>query len=492
MAAAGCSKADPSQASSPAPTISLGTETAVIGRSRDSALVEAGRAAARVLSMSETLWRGFSPEALLIYWYHEPSAAVLVTRQAPPSDFVLVVKSEGARPGVYFRKGRLRGLAGNLELRYAIGDIHATAIELNWQVAGTIDFAFHEAFHEFQQEAFATARRGDPWVPDSAVANAEYLALRNVETLLLAAALGSERGAERAATLQQYFAVRNERLALVPPVVAFAERHWETIEGSALWVGLSAASLFAVDREAPVSERLTKELERDPTRDLGGGLSQHIVRLRSRDTGAGIIALLNEMKLPWRAAVESGAPLDSLLAHSIPVSASPESELRSAARRRVRYDTLLANAQRVIDSLPAETLRADFESLPGFRLVLDAGGEPDGSRVKYPSSTASSVRRPVDPRTTIHHPAAVFTVDERGYLLVAHEAPVMTELTNPTGHRITIVLKERPWLTRQPGPGPGPIRIKTPQLHLEVSSARIVQHHDNLLHLSVEWGDSQR
>ena len=55
-------------------------------------------------------------------------------------------------------------------------------------------------------------RDGDPIIPDRLVADAEYLALQEVEYPLLRAALDEPRHARRTDNLHRYLAVRRARL----------------------------------------------------------------------------------------------------------------------------------------------------------------------------------------------------------------------------------------------------------------------------------------
>ena len=487
LGTAACTKTEPAPAAAEPTIVSIAPQASALMPPKDSALVEAGRAVSRVMASSGDLWPGFAPEAILVYWPYAPFPAVLITSKAVPPEWRLVAAGDTDRaPAVHFREGALRGLVGNIAFGYRIGDLSATAVVLDATVAGTLNLAFHEAFHWFQRSAFANALRGDPDIPDSLVADAEFLAMQEVELPLLRAALDEPRRAQRADLLRRYLAVRRARLDRVDPAIEAAEVHWELIEGSSAWVGIKAASLYWPTARADVAHAVRTSELRDLLPRNQGGLAQRVVRARARGVGAALLVVLEDAGAPWQPVAESGRSLHDLLARaSGPPPRSPDALVREA-RAAAGYDTLLAMTRSWVDTLSRSTLRKDFMARPGFRVVIDVEAEalPDG-RVRFPTYNASGLARSPDPATTIYLPVESFSIDEPGLLVTARNAALMVERRAMEPFRLTLITGELAAFPRLRSFRPGDLALAGPTYEIRASRATVNKESDSLLHVVV-------
>ena len=454
---------------------------------KDSALVQAGRAVSRVMASSGDVWPGFAPEAILIYWPYAPFPAVLVTEKTPPPEWQRVaVADTEAGPRIYFRSGALRGLVGNIALGYRVGDISATAVTLDATLHGMLDFAFHEAFHLFQRTAFANALRGDPNIPDSLVADPEYLALQEVELPLLRAALEEPLPGRRIDILQRYLAVRQARLDRVDAAVGMAERHWELIEGSGSWVGLKAATLGAPTARRDIARGVLRDELRDLLPGNQNGLSQRVVYRRSRGTGAALMVMLDDAGADWQRVAESGHALDELLARTLGQPSRPQDALVREAKEAAGYDTLLAMTRSWVDTLSVGTLRKDFEARAGFRVVVDIEGQPSGDgRVRFPTYNSSGLARSPDPATTIYMPVENFSIDDPDVLITARRADLMIDRRAMEPLRLTLIVRKLPDFPRLRSFRAGELAISGTNFDLKASRATVNKESDSVLHVVI-------
>ena len=487
VATIACAKTESAPAAAEPTVLSIVPEGSVAMPPKDSALVQAGQAVSRVMASSGELWPGFDPEAVLLYWPYAPFPAVLVTSSAPPPGWQRVEgrETDGA-PAVHFRAGALRGLVGNIALDYRIGDISATAVPLDATVSGTLNLAFHEAFHLFQRRAFANALRGDPDVPDSLVADPEYLALQEVELPLLRAALDESSPTRRADLVHRYLAVRRTRLDRVDPVVEAAERHWELIEGASAWVGMKSASLASPTRRTDVAREVRTVELRDLLPRNQGGLAQRVVRARSRGIGAALLVLLDDAGAAWRPVAESGRSLHDLLAQASGTPSRPSEALVREAKLAAGYDTLLAMTRSWVDTLSIGNLRDVFEARPGVRVVIDMEAETlDDGRARFPTYNAAGLARAPDPATTIYMPAESFSIDETGILITARNTDLMVERRAMEPLRLTLIAERMPAFPRLRSFRAGDLAITGANFQLEVSRATVNKESDSLLHVVV-------
>lgn len=506
MVAAGCSRPDPAPTAEAPPAVAeaaaagpAAAEPAIVSivprapaamPRKDSALVEVGRAIARVMASSGELWPGFAPEAILVYWPYEPMPAVLVTGKVPPDDWREVVAgTAGGMPAIYFRQGPLRGLVGNMSLHYPVGGVSATAVPLNTMaVADMVDFAFHEAFHRFQQDVFATMRDGDPIIPDRLVADPEYLALQEVEYPLLRAALDEPRVERRSDIVHRYLAVRRARLERVDPAVEAAERRWELIEGAAAWVGLKAATLASSTARADHARKVrTRELRNLLPLHGQSGLYQRVVRTRSRAVGAAVMVLLDDAGAPWQQVAESGRSLHDLLSRGLgDPPRAPEALIREA-KQRAGYDTLLAMTQSWIDTLSQETAREDFEARRGFRVIVDieAGAGADGSMRPPTYNIVGGVGRSPDASTTVYGRVDNFSISDEDVLLAARNTGLMVERHDAMPFRVTLLVNELPSFPRLRSIRAGELNLSIPDFELKATRATVNKESDSTLHVVI-------
>lgn len=499
VVAGGCSKPDPAPVTETATAAHAAAEPAIVSilprapsamPRKDSALVETGRAIARVMASSGELWPGFAPEAILVYWPYAPMPAVLVSAKAPPDDWREVVPAKaGGTPAIYFREGSLRGLVGNMSLHYSVGDVSATAVALNTMAVGEmVDFAFHEAFHRFQQDVFASMRDGDPIIPDSLVADPEYLALQEVEYPLLRAALDEPRHARRTDILHRYLAVRRARLERVDPVVRAAERRWELIEGAAAWVGLKAATLHSPTARADHARKVrTEELRNLLPLHGQSGLYERVVRTRSSAVGAAVMVLLDDAGALWQPVAESGRSLHDLLERRVGSSPRSPEELVREAKQAAGYDTLLAMTRSWVDTLSSATAREDFERRPGFRVVVDV--EPrqgaEGSMRPPTYNMVGGAGRSPDASTTVYGRVDNFSINAPDVLITARNTELMVERPASAPFRVTLILDELPSFPRLRSFRAGELNLRSTDFELKATRATANKESDSTLHVVI-------
>lgn len=485
LGAAGCARGDADADSST--VAARGASDRSVSR-EDSALVAVGRSLASVMPRASEMWPGFAPPALLVYRHFAPPAALLISRDAPKGGFDRVVAAKGTTPGLFLRHGELPGLTGNIALEYAVGGTTATAVPWGWQPAAVADDAFHEAFHTYQRARFAGANDGDPFIADSTVAIAPFIALGEVEQHLLGAALGEANPERSGELLRQFAAVRRRRWSFVSAEVVAAQRRMERIEGTAFLVGREAAALSAGQGESSIDESVRDALTGRQLKGYQGRLSDLLIRRRSYALGGALARLLDRAGVNWRRDVEAGASLDSLLEATVSSrkGGQGEAELVAVAKRNAGYDTLVTAARRLISSSTPRLTRASFDSLPGFRLIIEAAAVSRDGRLRFPSWNASGVLVEIDPATRAYHPARSFAIREPGLVLEAVNRPVMVEQAGAAPMRIVVVLPSAVRLNGGSARASEPVSIASEGISVRAEAARVVASGPDSLRLEVQ------
>ena len=294
------------------------------------------------------LWPGFDPLAVPLAVY-DGDRTYLFRHPSPPDGFDRVP----VEPGTYAYDGRHPAVTANTNAE--VGGVGTATVLLDRRdrsPASLAPLAVHEAFHVFQRERHPTwtANEADLFVyPSDDVA---ALALRRLETDAFRRALST--GADDVACWsRRALALRAERYARLDSASVAYERGTELNEGLAVYVEGRAAGRATVDL-AP---------------DAYGPAD---VRRRAYATGAALALLLDQAAPGWhRAFGLNGRPLDAALGQALgegrtcSFSAAETSEAEGRARADV--DALAAAR--------AERLAA-FEDRPGWRVVVEAAGQP--------------------------------------------------------------------------------------------------------------------
>ena len=330
-------------------------EAAPLQREENPALALA-RGVERVASAhvgSQALWPGFDPLAVPLAVY-DGERTYLFRHPASPEGFVPV---PDASPAALVYEGRHEAMRANSTAE--IGGVQTATVLLDRAYPGRAPealapLAIHEAFHVYQRERHPrwSGNEADLFVyPTDSV---ELLALRRLETEALRRALAAEEANVASCWSRQAIALRQERYAALDSASTTYERGTELNEGLAAYVEGRAAGRATVDL---------------PTGEFGPAE----VRLRAYATGTVLALLLDRFAPDWRTSFEADdrQTLDIALARAL---GSGETCVFDAA------DTAEAErqAEADVEALAAarEARVAAFEGRPGWRVIVEAAGQP--------------------------------------------------------------------------------------------------------------------
>lgn len=429
--------------------------------------------AARAETVVDTIWPGFRPieRGFIVY---EPSAgAWLVSDHAPPEPWVAVSSDVPRLRGRLYRRATdLPGLTGGIDTSYRLGDRTYTAVGHDRELADDLATLFHESFHAWQAETFGDfeSQHAPP-----AVLTAEQVAGAELERRVLIAALRAN-GRSADSLVAAFLSIRRERMAALPEDVRRIEPSLERLEGTAHLVGITA-SVAARDGSVPdprarVTENLIRTLEQDLAVYGADPAAQY--RWRAYGTGSAMGALLDRLGVDWRARVQAGATLDSVLVATAPVQ--PSSVLAGRARERFGFAELLRHAETIAVPRPADPI-ADFLARATHRLVIDVDAQPDQSLGMsftpgpgFSTPAPSVVLMESVSEASITTPGFDMTVEDRPLLLDGREAPRV---------RITILLPSAPRVDGRPpasvsGPLAGVVAVTGEDVELTIRGEHLL------------------
>jgi hypothetical protein len=256
----------------------------------------------------------------------KPREAVLVVSDVAPESLFTALPSHVLprvlRGRAYVAHGLIRGLHStggvgfDLRARIVPGT-EMTLVPMRDDPGSTVDFLVHESFHAFQLRTFAQPRREDDAFDTESASRPEFTSLIDLERRLLVQALGAPGRDSLERVVRTYLAVRERRYASTAESVRAEELHLERIEGSAHYVGLTAAAVGdGRQRPGPIEgaviEHLNAELDApDPRWEI---------RMRSYGTGAAIAIVLERLNVAdWKARLQAGATFHELLARAVPL-----------------------------------------------------------------------------------------------------------------------------------------------------------------------------
>lgn len=198
-----------------------------------------------------------------------------------------------------------------------IGTLYSTEDSLTANVVQL----YHEAFHAFQGAHFAPTRAG-AWAPHEEVRlpleivrSAPFDSLARVERALLAQMLQTGQTGAVRTLMARYLAVRDSRLRLLPLALRLAEAHNERKEGSAQWVGYTAAFRRMGRSRDEVRQLITRDLQHTPSFRAGSPddyFSNAYRQWHLYATGAALGALFEQLHVPWRDVIAAGATFDDV------------------------------------------------------------------------------------------------------------------------------------------------------------------------------------
>jgi hypothetical protein len=296
------------------------------------------------------LWPGYDPMSVPLAVF-DGSSTFLFRHPAPPEEFT--------RDGdLWALEGRYPSVTANSST--LIGGVSTATVMLETLPPDGLPeeraaLVAHEGFHVFQGTA------GRSWGANEAdlftypVDDARLLMLRRLETEALRRAFASEDEEETRAWALRALSLRDERFALLDPVSQAYERGMETMEGTANYI------------QSVVEGRDRPSLPE-------GGFAPENVRSRAYETGTAWAFLLDRFSPEWQEAFGTD---DTQFLHSI---------LAGALGDTARSDGLGTFTISEIAAVEQETQsdvegvlerrverRAEFESVPGWRVVVEAG-----------------------------------------------------------------------------------------------------------------------
>jgi len=215
------------------------------------------------------------------------------------------------------------------DLAFKVGQVQLVAVpvigvlySIRDSLTSNVVQLYHEGFHAFQGRTFAATRASQyaPWqevrLPLEVVRSPAFDSLARVERLLLIESLRSEQLDSVRILLATYLHVRDMRMRLLSPKFALAEAHNERKEGSAQWVGYTAALLRMRGSRVEVPQIIALDLQHTPS--FGEGRSDDYFGNGYRQwhiyaTGAAIGVLLEKLGIEWREELQAGASFEELL-----------------------------------------------------------------------------------------------------------------------------------------------------------------------------------
>ena len=308
------------------------------------------------------IWPGYWPEDQGFILYDPTHGAVLVGAEQRPRN-------------ITYRAGELPGAHAKFVFDYPAGapNMMMMTVKEDWPDAA--ETLFHEQFHDFQRDAFD---RGDwknagEYVDLTAISDrAAFTAGAELERRVLADAVLAKTDARRFDLARSYIALRRAREATVGDVIIGKERYFERLEGTAEYVGLTAASVVLGESTSSVSDKLAEGLRRSLFDNAEGSYSGNWFRRRAYGVGGAIAVLLDRSGTDWKARVQAGESLDVVLENTLGESDSGELQhLAAVTRADYGANEILADMTAALAAAP-KTIesKADFMQLGSRHLIL--------------------------------------------------------------------------------------------------------------------------
>jgi hypothetical protein len=376
-------------------------------------------------------WSGYSPrERPLIVYEPEESALLyappLPSKLEPPAPWTSYTDPTLPSPlaaRLYVHAGASEGLDGAIRLRHPVGPYTATAVPTKDRPVDTVLFLLHEAFHAYQNEAFAAPPDAPDAYTDPSRLSAALLAQMEVERRVLADALASEDDTTMRRHIRRYLAVRGEREKTMARDLIRKERRLERHEGSAVYASVRATrqavlsagtrsretdgdpvravNVTRITSEArpfrrpvsgqPLAEYVTNAHLERTLATYPGSIAERAFRWRSYGTGAAMGLLLDRLQgAGWHSLLEDGASFVGLLREATPEP--PDGPARPTLARRTLnqygYDSLKTAGR---DRWQAGDLPplAAFEDVPALLVSF-----PDGHTWRSSFRTSQLANRP--------------------------------------------------------------------------------------------------
>ncbi|TKJ42264.1 hypothetical protein CEE37_00880 [candidate division LCP-89 bacterium B3_LCP] len=195
----------------------------------------------------DTVWSGYNLAEIPFIFYMPEKWALLLNYDGEVEGFTSY-PSDWPSMGteVLFHSGQYRDLVGQLGFYQKVDTVIVVAVPyVNRSIVDLFAFIVHEAFHEYQFEAFGEI----PWAREEKypIQDSENTAWAYLEMRLLMDALRSMEADDPAKCrqyAQQFAAVRQHRWESGDPFIAQYEQGQEINEGTAKYVELKCISLM--------------------------------------------------------------------------------------------------------------------------------------------------------------------------------------------------------------------------------------------------------
>lgn len=288
----------------------------------DSAIAAVAAAVAQNADRCAAVWPGYWHAGKPFGLTRREDRSVFVYLPAPHADFAPVRGNDvpGVLRGSFYLRRPPADAFRATDIYFHVGDLRVPLLRpYSPTLRHNVELVYHEAFHAHQDERFAPLPGGRAAFGSQSAAVAltvppsEFEALAAEERRILAAALAEPRPDSLRDLLRGYLAARARRTAMAPDAQPF-ERWEERTEGTAELVGMHCAALATGADRDQVRGRVRAALA-EAVPALADGRPS---KWRAYAVGAALSLLLDDLHAAdWRAALESGAALDDLLARAI-------------------------------------------------------------------------------------------------------------------------------------------------------------------------------
>ncbi|MEW5981523.1 MAG: hypothetical protein AB1806_04040 [Acidobacteriota bacterium] len=401
---------------------------------------------------AQSIWPGFdlSTRPLLVY---VPDRWALLLNPPDNEDFGPLPREWPAlRLRAAYRAGTYRTLAGQLAFDFDVGGTKLAALGLiegqyadaASRTAAILGFVVHEAFHQYQSEAFGEV----PWEREERypILHVSNSALAALEMRILAdgvaAALAGRRD-QAQESAKMFVAVRAERWRSAPPFVARYEQGQEVREGTAAYVEKRSVDLARGMKDDSGLGGLTTRLSQDlgpwsaaelfrqdfAARTTDGVVAPgDMIRNRIYPVGSALGFLADLWGPEWKTELAAHVGTFSFgdyLQRRLALPADRLAALAEAARTRYDEAAIRKRAERLIAGYRSgfERDKADFEAQSGVRIEV-------GLRYRSISRSRSSQGRTWvvdDGSKTLQTRVRIYALKMDGFSLQVSETAIYEE-----------------------------------------------------------------
>jgi hypothetical protein len=356
-------------------------------------------------SIGDRVWPGYDLARRPVFVYLPDRWAVLLNAPRPAAGFEAYPQDwppVGAPAQLH--RGSFPGLAGQLDFDLEVDGIKTVALAPTMGLASGrraaiglgVPFIVHEAFHQFQHDAFTSIANDEP-EENYPILDGENTALASLEMQILIDAVKAVARGDTAQVREQvvtFLAVRSARWARRPDDIPFFERPQELMEGSAQYVQVRSVGLLAglcakepttvtpsgksafscdVFKGADTEHYLISDFE-DRLSD-GVINTQDMARNRVYPAGAALGLLLDFFEVEWKTRVSDAAQSPGLaeqLGERFPLEPSRSESLLVRAKERYGYVRLRATAEERLRIWPIryQTSVDSLKAVPGYHLSV--------------------------------------------------------------------------------------------------------------------------